>query len=306
MNRITVKKRYTTLLAMMLVSAGCASSTDPRIPEEPVSYENTVVSYLGPEGTYTQEACMHFFDEQGSYVPYPTVNEAVEALVSKESDYAVIPQENTIGGAVVDYVDVLIAQTGVSVVGEVELPINQNLLVLPGTSLEDIQRVYSHSQGIVQGAEWLQAHLPDAELIVVSSTAEGAKMVAEGKDPSCAAIASAACAEVYGLEVLAEGIQNNTRNRTRFYVLSMDEPSTASAERIAFIVSGDAKEFPALMADMEKRKMTLIAVHDRPMKTELGQYCWVIECADSTYQDYLELTKKSTLGFRWLGSFHVK
>ena len=302
-----MKKKSTIVFhVLMMLAAGCAGNTDPQIPEEPVSYENAVVSYLGPEGTYTQEACGRFFENQGAYVPYPTVNEAVEALINGESGYAVIPQENTIGGAVVDYVDVLIAQTGVVVIGEVELTINQNLLVLPGTSLKEIRTVYSHSQGIVQGAAWLQENLPEAEVIVVSSTAEGARIVAETGDPACAAIASAACAEVYGLEILAEGIQNNTRNRTRFYVLSCGEPLTAPSDRIAFIASGDAEDLPALMAGMEKLKMKLVAIHDRPLKTELGQYCWVIECSDGTYQEYLKLTKNSPFVFRWLGSFPVK
>lgn len=82
----------------------------------------------------------------------------------EESDYAVIPQENTIGGAVIDYVDTLISQNEVSIVGEVELPIRQNLLGREGVELSDIQTVYSHKQGILQGADWLKKNLPQAEV----------------------------------------------------------------------------------------------------------------------------------------------
>lgn len=301
-----MKKYLALILAVLcLVTAGCASEPLPAV-STPVSYESAVVSYLGPEGTYTQEACGVFFEKQGEYIPYKTVSDAVDALVSGESNYAVIPQENTIGGAVIDYVDTLIAQTAVSVVGEVELPINQNLLTLPGAEADDIMTVYSHNQGIAQGKDWLAENLPQAQVIEVSSTAEGAKMVAEAQDPSCAAIASAACADVYQLEVFASAIQNNQSNKTRFYVLSMAEPQTAQAERLAFIAMGDAEHLPELMADMAKQKSELITLHDRPLKTELGQYCYLIECSDLSYEGYMKLTEKSDFDFRYLGSFDVR
>lgn len=301
-----MKKYLALLLAMVcLITTGCGSDPTPA-PSEPISYDSAVVSYLGPEGTYTQEACGVFFEKQGSYIPYKTVGDAVEALTRGESDYAVIPQENTIGGAVIDYVDTLIAQTAVSVVGEVELPINQNLLTLPGAEAATIQTVYSHIQGIVQGKAWLEENLPQAQVIEVSSTAEGARMVAEANDPTCAAIASAACADVYGLEVFAAAIQNNQSNQTRFYVLSMAAPQTDRAERLAFLAMGDAEHLPALMAEMAKQKMELVTIHDRPLKTELGQYCYLIECAGNSYESYLKITEKSGFQFRYLGSFDVR
>lgn len=294
------------LSAILCISlAGCSAPAGNAVPAV-ISYETATVGYLGPEGTYTQEACGVFFDKKGTYRPYETVSDTVEALVAGECGYAVIPQENTIGGAVTDYVDILISQEGISVVGEVELPISQNLLVLPGTALDEITTVYSHKQGITQGKEWLSANLPDAEVTEVSSTAEGARMVAEGQDRSCAAIASSACADVYGLEVLAPGIQNNDSNKTRFYVLSLQEPATAKADRLAFIAKGDAEELPKLMSYMEKQKMTLVTVHDRPLKTELGEYYYLIECEESDYSVFLKIKDKTGFEIRYLGSFDLK
>lgn len=292
-------------LALCVLLSACAGKAADTIPVQ-IDRDAAVVSYLGPEGTYTQEACGVFFEQKGRYVPYKTVDEAVHALITGESNYAVIPQENTIGGAVTDYLDVLIAQTEVSVVGEIELPISQNLLVLPGAVIKDIKRVYSHKQGITQGTKWLQANLPDAELVEVSSTAEGAKKISEGADPSCAAIASAGCAEVYGLEILAADIQENDNNKTRFYVLSTDAPATAPAARTAFLASGDAANLPALMAEMQKQNMTLVAIHDRPMKTELGKYAYLIEYTGGSYDGYLKLTKNSSFEYHYLGSFDVR
>ena len=307
---MTTKRKWPALLlalALCLALAGCGGGADKTdtVPVR-IDFASATVSYLGPEGTYTQEACGRFFEKQGTYVPYETVGDAVEALVNGDSNYAVIPQENTIGGAVIDYVDTLLSQPEVSVVGEVELPINQNLLVLPGTALSAIKTVYSHKQGIAQGRDWLEENLPDAEVTEVSSTAEGAKMVAEAGDPSCAAIASAACADVYGLEVLAAAIQNNDRTKTRFYVLSTDAPATAPADRTAFVASGSAEDLPELMAAMEQQNVTLVALHDRPLKTELGQYAYLIECAECPYDAYLKLTENSAFTFRYLGGFAVR
>ena len=140
-----------TLLPMCFVGCEQTNTNEIAQSEAPVSeqsYSDAKISYLGPEGTYTQEACQNFFDNHGAYVPYKTVPEAVEALTNGESDYAVIPQENTIGGAVTDYVDTLIATESISVVGEVELPISQNLLVLPGTELSDIMDTLANQQFI--------------------------------------------------------------------------------------------------------------------------------------------------------------
>lgn len=294
------------LLAAAFALAGCSAGQEPPQTAVTIDYETAVVSYLGPEGTYTEAACEKFFEQKGTYIPYETVDLAVQALCDGGSSYAVIPQENTIGGAVIDYIDTLIAQDGVSVVGEVELPIDQNLLALKGAELSGIKTVYSHKQGIAQGREWLAHNLPDADVIEVASTAEGARMVAEGGDSSAAAIASAGAAGVYGLEILAANIQNNDKNKTRFYVLSAGEPATAEADRLCFIVTGSADELPELMDRMEDMDITLITIHDRPQKTELGQYYYLMECADMSYDDYLRLTEKSGFEFRYLGSFDVR
>ena len=131
-------------------------------------------------------------------------------------------------------------------------------------------------------------------------------MVAEGKDPSCAAIAAAACAQVYQLEILAAGIQNNENNKTRFYVLSMQPPPTAAAERLAFVAMGEAEALPELLAGMERENVRLVALHDRPMKTELGAYCYLIECADCSYESYRALTGTEGFRFRFLGCFDAE
>ncbi len=296
------KRVFLIFLALLLsLAAGCSCAGGKADAAAP-----TRVSYLGPEGTYTQEACETFFGEKVSLLPYPAAPGAVSALLSDEADYAVIPQENTIGGAVNDYLDLVIGNRDVSVAGEVELPISQNLLVLPGTSLGDIKTVYSHPQAIAQSEEWRKEHLPDARVIEVSSTAEGASVVAKSGDRTCAAVASAGCAPLYGLEILARDIQNSDSNKTRFYVLTLKAPGEQKADRFAFVAEGNAKDLPALMKKIQNRKITLVAIHDRPRKTGLGEYRYLIEC-EGGYRDYRKLVKGlDAFEFRYLGSFSVR
>ena len=129
------------------------------------------VSYLGPAGTYTEEAAQFFFQGGEALNPKETVNDAIADLLSGEADYAVIPQENTVGGAVVNYVDALIRAEDTFVVGEVVLPISQTLMGVPGATLDDIQTVCSHAQGLTQSAQWRSEHLPDASTEEMASTA---------------------------------------------------------------------------------------------------------------------------------------
>ena len=155
-----MKKLLSVILSVALIisftscskKSGSSDETEAGTVSEQTTLITSRVSYLGPEGTYTQEACGLFFDDKGELIPCGTAEDAVNTLISGGSRYAVIPQENTIGGPVNDYLDILINYPDVYIAGEVELTIDQNLLIKPGASLEDITTVYSHPQGIAQGA----------------------------------------------------------------------------------------------------------------------------------------------------------
>ena len=316
-------KLIALMLAATLALAGCAapaasssSSANSGTPasssanasnQQQSDWSKARVSYLGPEGTYTQEACQLFFAGQGTYLPQEDVAASVKAVLDGTADYAVIPQENTIGGPVAEYLDEVVSHDNISIVGEVELPISQNLLTKPGTDLASIKTVYSHKQGIAQGSEWLKKNLATAEVVEVASTAEGARMASEAQGNDCAAIGSAAAAGVYGLEVAADNIQMSDTNKTRFYVLSTQEPSKGPASRMAFLASGKASDLGKLLEDVKGAGATVVAVHDRPRKTELGEYTYLVECANLGFDAYDALTKgNQAFVFRYLGAFEVR
>ena len=297
----------TIFLSFMILLSGCGERKTVSDEKAEINIpKNAVISYLGPEGTYTEEAAKQFFGTDSDTRPQTTVADAVDMLLDGNCDYAVIPQENTIGGPVYDYLDEFLAHKELSVVGEIELPIRQALLAKEGASLENIRTVYSHKQGITQGADWLKNNLPSAEVIEVSSTAEGAKMVSKSDSGNYAAIASLGAAKVYGLSVLAENIQMNEDNKTRFYVLSTDTPSKKASDRIVFTACGEAAELPELLCKTEQLGLTPLYIHDRPEKTVMGRYVWLIECEGGGFNEFTEISNGSELELQYRGAFSVK
>jgi len=245
--------------------------------ESSILMADATVSYLGPAGTYTEEAAMFFFPEAKTMMPKGTVDEAIADVMNGTADYAVIPQENTLGGAVTNYVDALIKQNDAFVIGEVILPISQTLMGVPGAAIEDIKTVCSHAQGIKQSETWRKEHLPDAVTEEKASTAAAAEYVAEQQDKSIAAIAAPGVAALYGLDVLAENVQITDANKTRFYVLSAKEPQGEEFPRAVFVAACKASLIDDIIVEIHDSGVELVTLHDRPEGSELGSYYYVIE-----------------------------
>ena len=264
------------------------------------------VSYLGPAGTYTEEAAQFFFSgtEDVEFLPKETVNDAIADLIGGAALYAVIPQENTLGGAVVNYVDALIAAKDVYVTGEIILPINQTLMGVPGAKLEDIKTVCSHAQGLTQSAQWRRENLPDAETREMPSTAAAASYVAETGDVSIAAVAAPGAASLYGLEVLSENVQITDANKTRFYVLSNEALEDDALNRAAFVATCEASCIDDVMLAIHDAGLELVTLHDRPEGSMLGRYNYLIEVEDEdgiSTEEVAAITGEGDI--RFLGCF---
>ena len=269
---------YTFIITGGSVEAFSGTGADPASVSSETAGD-PVVSYLGPAGTYTEEAA-HFFFSEGDFRPKETVPDAIAEVINKEADYAVIPQENTIGGAVTNYIDALIAEKDIYVVGEVIIPISQTLMGLPGTSIDDIQTVCSHAQGIAQSAEWRKEYLPDALTQEMASTAAAASYVAETGDKTIAAIAAPGAADLYGLSILAENVQITDTNKTRFYVLSSSRLTDEGQTNAVFTVSCEASRIDDIIVEIHDAGLEFVTIHDRPEGSYLGSYNYIIEVED--------------------------
>ena len=265
------------------------------------------ISYLGPAGTYTEEAARLFFSS-GLFQPRDSVPDAIQDVKDGKAHYAVIPQENTLGGAVTNYVDALIAEKAIYVVGEVVLPISQTLMALPGASLEGIRTVCSHAQGLTQSAVWRKEHLPDAVVMEMASTAAAASYVSSSGDQTVAAIAAPGAAELYGLSVLAENVQITDANRTRFYVLAASPLKAEDTPRTnaVFVADCEASRIDDVIIEIHNAGLEFVTLHDRPEGSQLGTYHYIIEVMDDAGIPDALLTSLETIpDLRCLGSFSV-
>lgn len=262
-------------MTAVLMLASCGNSGNSAAPVGSMIKDNASVSYLGPEGTYTEEAAKFFFISGGSFIPKGTVDEAIEDAAAGISDYAVIPQENTIGGAVTNYVDAFLSRDDVYVVGEVVLPISQTLMGVPGATIADIKTVCSHAQGIKQSEQWRKENMPDAVTEEMGSTAAAAAYVAEQQDKSIAAVAAPGAAGLYGLEVLAENVQITDANKTRFYVLSKER--VTGGTNAVFAATCEANLIDDIIVEIHNAGLELVTIHDRPEGSKLGTYNYIIE-----------------------------
>ena len=309
-----MKRTTIVVIALMIavIVTGCStnSTNSKNGLEKSEDYsqimDNASVSYLGPAGTYTEEAAQFFFPTAANLLPEETVGEAIADVVAGDTDYAVIPQENTLGGAVINYVDALIEEEDVYVVGEVILPISQTLMGVPGASMDDIQIVCSHAQGITQSAEWREAHLPNAVTQEMPSTAAAASYVAETGDKTIAAVAAPGAAKLYGLSVLAENVQITDANKTRFYVLSSSRLEEKSQPHAVFVASCEASRIDDIIVEIHNTGLELVTIHDRPEGSWLGIYNYVIEVENPNGISEKQIEKLEAIPeIRFLGGFDV-
>lgn len=175
------------------------------------------VAHLGPRGTFAEQAARSYAPD-ATPCPYGSIRHSIAALLNHEVDITVAPIENSFEGIVNDTVDALIRHENLMIVDELVLPVEQNLIGLPGATLEQIRLVVSHPQGLAQCRGWLDRHLPQAERRDATSTARAVETLA---DPAVAAIGTRIAAEIYGRELLAASIQDSSDNMTRFVALRL-------------------------------------------------------------------------------------
>lgn len=233
-------------------------------------------AFLGPEGTFTHEALLAFPPAAGyEAVPLPSVHEAVRAVAEGAVDRALVPIENAIEGAVGATLDALAAQE-VAIVGEVVSSITHCLIAHPLDTVAGTERVVSHPQAIAQCARFLRETLPRAAVQPAASTAEAVRMAAI--TPGTAAIGTHAAAELYGCAILAEGIEDEPGNATRFVWLAREPASEppAGPAKTSLVWWGAGDEAPGwlvrCLTEFASRDVNMTRIESRPRKIGLGHY----------------------------------
>jgi prephenate dehydratase len=237
------------------------------------------VAFLGPAGTFTEEALRHSAPagEPVEEIPYPSVYETVMAVQSGAVDRGVVPIENSLEGSVTATLDALAGEADrVRIAAEVVRPVSHCLMAPAGVALDDVVRVVSHPQAISQCADFLRERLPDAERASAPSTADAARTVAAAGEP-WAALGPRLSAELYGCEVLAEGVEDRDDNLTRFVWLAPEgvEPHAPPA-KTSVVFWGFSDESPGalvgVLSELADRAINLTKIESRPRRVRLGHY----------------------------------
>jgi len=263
------------------------------------------VAFLGPEGTYSQEAARKHFGSMTPLMPHASIDEVFRQVESGTTGYAVVPVENSTEGAVGRTLDLLLT-TPAKICGEVTLAVRQ-CLMSKAKARADIRRIYSHMQSLGQCQRWLARHLPHAEPVAVVSNAEAARLAA--RDRRSGAIASKLAAELYGLPVLARNIEDEPNNTTRFLVLAEHDAASSGKDKTSLILS--ARNFPGavhgLLTPLAVHGVSMTKLASRPARTGLWEYVFYVDIEghhedENVAKALAELEKKASF-FKNLGSY---
>jgi prephenate dehydratase len=272
------------------------------------------IGFLGPSGTFTEEALRSEPGlAQAQLQPLPSFVHVLSAVADGTVDFGFVALENSIEGTVSIALDQLVFERDLIIVGEVVLPVTQNLLAVPGASTADIRRIVSFPHATGQCRAWLAAHLPDVEEVASRSTAEAVREVAEAGVRHTAAIGTALAAKLYGLDVLAPRIEDNPDNSTRFVLVAPHDagiPAATGHDKTS-VVCFQSTDHPGslhgILGQFSARDLNLVKLESRPTKQGLGDYCFIIDfeghVADEVVADCLRDLHASLRALKFLGSY---
>jgi prephenate dehydratase len=276
---------------------------------------STPVVYQGEPGAFSEEAVLAFFGEDCERTAVPTWRAVFEAVADGPAEAGVIAIESSLAGTIRETYDLLAEfyERGIRIVGEVSVPVRLALLALPGQALDDIDRVYSHGQALVQADAFLRAR--DWQVMTTYNTAGAARMIAERQELRAGAIASPRVAALYGLEIVADGIQAGDENRTRFAVLARDSrpvPASRTATSghrttLVFAVRNVPGSLHRCLGAFAARGVNLSSLESRPARRARWEYVfWVdVDAAanDPACAAALDDLRAETEMVRVLGSY---
>jgi chorismate mutase/prephenate dehydratase len=266
----------------------CALNTGPLTNENLIAIYREIISatrareaalrvaFLGPEATYTHQAARRHFGHAAEYLPCRSIAQVFHETERGNAHFGVVPIENTIEGAVTHTLDMLAeSDLKIRICAEIMMEIHHHLL--GHGPLSEIKRVYSHPQALAQTRRWLSEHLPHAELIEATSTVRGAELAAS--DREAAAVGPELAASLYGLQILARGIQDSADNVTRFLVLGpqMARPSGSDKTAIMFSIKDRVGALHDALGIFRRANINLTKIESRPSRRRAWDYIFFVD-----------------------------
>jgi chorismate mutase/prephenate dehydratase len=269
------------------------------------------VAYLGPAGTFSEQAAVQFFGSSIEHIPCGSFDEVFHAATSGAADFGVVPVENNTEGVVTRSLD-LFLNSPLHIVGEISLLVRHHLL-RKDNSLEGVEAVYAHPQALAQCQGWLSTHLPNADRRAASSNAEGARLAAG--NPAWAGIASERAASEFGLHVVAHAIQDDAFNRTRFAVICLPQvlgaPEASGRDCVSLIVSVPNKPGAVhdILAPLKQHGVSMTRFESRPARSGQWEYYFYIDVQGHPSQAHVAAALKDLRSlcafYKVLGTYPV-
>ena len=263
------------------------------------------VAFQGELGAFSEDAVIAFFAD-AEFHPYPSFRAVFEAVLNDEVEFGVVPVENSHAGSINETYDLLLSYP-LKIFGEVNLRVSHYLMAVSGTRLDEVKTVYSHPQALAQCDEFLRNL--QVEVIPAHNTAGSAKKVKEEGLKGYAAIASKRAAQIYGLEILAEEIETNPDNYTKFFVISKREAEPARKNKTSLVFA--TKNVPgalyACMGVFSSRGINLAKLESRPSKTKPWEYVFYVDfeghVTDAACREAIAELEQKTSFLKILGSY---
>jgi len=263
------------------------------------------IAFLGPEGTFTQEAALKHFGHSVKTVPFRAIDEVFREVESGNAHFGVVPVENSTEGVVNHTLDMFMGSP-LKICGEVALRVHHHLLG-SGSDRAQAKKVVSHQQSLAQCREWLDANLVDVGQLAVSSNAEAARLASE--DPALLAIAGESAAQIYGLNILAANIEDDPDNTTRFLVIGEIETELSGEDKTSLLLSGKNKPgaLHALLAPLAQHGINMTRIESRPSRQTVWEYVFFVDIdghiRDRKVQQALAELEKEAAFVKCLGSY---
>lgn len=269
--------------------------------------ENARLVFQGVEGAYSQAALQQFFGDNKNVFHVDTFRDAMEAIEEGSADFAVLPIENSSAGAVSQVYDLLVEFENY-IVGEVVIPIRHTLAGIAGTKLDEIERVYSHPQGLMQSARFLDGH-GAWQQISVANTAMAAKKVLEDGSRNEAAICSEYAAEIYGLEILQREINSSEKNSTRFIIVTNQKVFLKDAKKISicFEIAHESGSLYHLLSHFIYNNLNMTKIESRPIEDRPWEYRFFIDfdgnMSDGAVKNAIRGLREEARNLKILGNY---
>jgi len=270
------------------------------------------VAYLGPPGTFSEEALLGQPDLASSRLePMRSFPEILAAVSSGQVDLGFVALENSIEGTVRLVIDGLVFEHDLLIQREVELSVRQNLIGPAGTDLDQVRRVVSIPMALGQCQRFFTSRLPHVELVASNSTSEAVEAVAAERRPGTVALGSALAAKLYDLEVVATGIDDHPENATRFVVVARSGVPAPTGHDKTSVVCFQDDDHPGslhgILGQFTARNINLTRLESRPTKASLGNYCFIIDLQghidDEVVADCLRDLRAQLTNVKFLGSY---